>query len=108
MKDLVLISTHDLPRSGEVRDAFKRAGYGTDLVTPAETIPADSEAQLLVVTGGVGQDDRLARQAHLRGIPVYGLVAAEDASRVSPAGYDEIFSRDTLPDDIVLLGGRLI
>ena len=37
-EDVVLISTHDLPRAGALREAFTRGGYGAELVTPGEQL----------------------------------------------------------------------
>jgi hypothetical protein len=34
----VLVSTHDLARAGELREAFQGAGYDVELVTPDEDV----------------------------------------------------------------------
>ena len=50
-KERVLVSTHDLPRAGDVRDGFVAAGYDTELVTPSERLTREDEVVLLVLTG---------------------------------------------------------
>jgi len=108
--DRVLISTHDLPRAGELRDAFKRAGYPTELVTPSERLTPDSDAALLLLTGF--DDDTaggLARQARqqLR-IPVFVISPEDDLPPAQRPGFDEVFAHSAATDDVVLLGSRSI
>jgi DNA-binding NtrC family response regulator len=105
----VLVSTHDLPRAGAVRDAFTRAGYTTELVTPNERLTADEDTVLLVLTGvdrGVSGD--LARQAReVLHVPVFGIASGE-VSPVRRPGFDETFGASAAVDDIVLVGRRVI
>ncbi len=105
----VLISTHDLPRAGALRDGFESAGYRTDLVTPKERLSASDGAALLVLTGDAeGDGGRLARQARdALHIPVFAL--SEDPTRPAHlSGFEEVFSLDADVEDIVLLGARVV
>ncbi len=106
--DMVLISTHDLARAGALRDAFVRAGYKTDLVTPDEEL-SPGEGVLLVLTGGV-QDGggELARQARERlEIPVFAIAGGEVLPAVHP-GFDELFARGISAEDIAAVGRTAI
>ena len=105
-QELVLVSTHDLPTAGALRDGFRKAGYRVELVTPSESIDGSDDAELLVLTGGAAEGGgRLAEAARDRlRIPVF-LIADEDALR--PAlrpGFEEVFPRSTSVDDVVLVG----
>jgi DNA-binding NtrC family response regulator len=106
----VLISTHDLPKAGALRDGFARAGYATDLVTPGESLSADDSAVLLVLTGaGRGDDDELARQARQSlNVPVFAVAFEETLPAALRPGFDEVFGRSAAVADVVLLGRRVI
>jgi DNA-binding NtrC family response regulator len=106
----VLISTHDLPRAGELRLGFEAAGYDTDLVTPAERLGADDGAALLVLTGGLEDaGGKLAQQAaDVLHIPIFAVGAAEATSSAQLAGFEEVFPWSASVDDIVLLGSRAV
>jgi transcriptional regulator with PAS, ATPase and Fis domain len=110
MADRILISTHDLPSAGALRDAFEDAGYVTDLVTPGERLSPDPAAALLVLTGvgkGVGGD--LARQAHdTLGIPVFAISSGESLPPAQRPGFDEVFERSASVADVVLLARRTL
>jgi DNA-binding NtrC family response regulator len=105
----VLVSTHDLPVAGAVRDGFTRAGYTTELVTPNERLEADEETVLLVLTGvDRGAPSELARQAReVLHVPVLGITSG-DAPPVRRPGFDEVFGSSAAVDDIVLVGRRVI
>ena len=106
----VLISTHDLPRAGALREGFELAGYGTDLVTPDERLSTGSNAALLVLTGGIddGGSD-LARQAseHLH-VPVFAISDRDSLTPALRPNFEEVFARSAAVEDIVLLGSRAI
>jgi len=106
--DVVLISTHDLARAGALRDAFGKAGYGTDLVTPTEDLSAGAGV-LLVLTGGVEEGGGpLARQARDKlEIPVFAVAPGEVLPAVRP-GFDELFARTTPAEDIAAVGRMAI
>ena len=108
--DRVLISTHDLPRAGALREGFKKAGYTTELVTPTERLTHDPEAVLLVLTGvDTKSDGDLARQGREElQIPVFALSSAETLPPALRPGFDEVFTRSASVADIVLLGTRVI
>jgi DNA-binding NtrC family response regulator len=108
--DRVLISTHDLPKAGELRDAFKAAGFATELVTPGEHVSTDSDAVLLILTGvEKGADLALAKQGRetLR-VPVFALSLEDELQPALRPGFDEVFARSAAVADIVLLGRRAI
>ncbi|MGD2045564.1 MAG: sigma-54 dependent transcriptional regulator [Gemmatimonadota bacterium] len=108
--DRVLISTHDLEKAGALRDAFEHAGYPTELVTPAETLVPDSDAALLILTGvDSNADGSLARQAReTLGVPVFAISPEESLPTALRPGFDEVFTRTSSTDDVVLLGSRAI
>ncbi len=108
-EDVVLISTHDLQRAGSLRDAFARAGYGTDLVTPSEEIRAPG-AVLLVLTGGLeeGGGD-LAEQARDRlRVPVFAIASGEHLPPALRPGFDEVFGASTTAADVAAVGRTAI
>jgi DNA-binding NtrC family response regulator len=109
-KGRVLISTHDLPKAGALRDGFAAAGYATDLVTPDEQLSEDAGAVLLVLTGVDKQvDGDLARQARERlHVPVFAIGAGEVLPPALRPGFDEVFGRSASAADVVLLGRRVI
>jgi len=107
--DRVLISTHDLPKAGALRDAFNRAGYVTELVTPTERLTPAADAVLLVLTaveaGGAGLARQGREQLH---VPVFA-VSAEETLRPAPwPSFDEVFSHSASVADVVLLGTRAV
>jgi DNA-binding NtrC family response regulator len=106
----VLISTHDLPRAGALRDGFGKAGYQTELVTPDERLSPESDAVLLVVTGGLEQGDvELAHQAReALQLPVFAFSSDETVLPALKPRFQEVFPRSASVDDVVLLGRRLI
>ncbi len=109
-EDQVLISTHDLSRAGALRDAFKEAGYGTELVTPGESIVDIDGAVLLVLTGGIEEGGgRLAEQARRDlGIPLFAFAGAQALTPALRPGFDEVFPHSSSVDEVVLLGSRVI
>ncbi len=106
----VLISTHDLPKAGAVREGFKKAGYDTDLVTPGERLTLDAGAVLLVLTGiGRGTDNELVRQARESlHVPVFAITSGDPLAPALRSGFDEVFGGSAAIDDIVLVGRRVI
>jgi DNA-binding NtrC family response regulator len=106
--DVVLISTHDLPRAGALREAFARAGYATELVTPDDVL-SPGQGVLLVLTGGV-QDGggELARGAREKlEIPVFAVAGGEVLPAVRP-GFDEVFAHTISPSDVAAVGRTAI
>jgi transcriptional regulator with PAS, ATPase and Fis domain len=106
-RERVLISTHDLPKAGRVRDGFEAAGYDTELVTASEELEPDERVVLVVLTSADRASADLARQARevLR-VPVFAI--AGDASSAREVGIDEVFGASAAVDDIVLLGRRVV
>ncbi|SVB30086.1 uncharacterized protein METZ01_LOCUS182940, partial [marine metagenome] len=104
-----MISTHNLPKAGALRDGFKKVGYETDLVTTDESLQ-DSEAVLLVLTNArLDETESLLRQARegLR-VPVFAISENESLSSTQVSQFDEVFKRSASIADVVLLGGRVI
>ncbi|MDZ7779177.1 MAG: sigma-54 dependent transcriptional regulator [Gemmatimonadota bacterium] len=103
--DRVLVSTHDLPMAGELREGFEGEGYEVELVTPTEKLDVE-KAALLVLTGGAEEGGgELAGQVRAGShVPV---LAVAEGSQLQPAlrpGFDEVFPRSTPIADIVLVG----
>jgi DNA-binding NtrC family response regulator len=109
-EEQVLISTHDLNRAGELRQGFETAGYSTDLVTPDERLSSDSNAALLVLTGGLEEgSDGLASQARDElHISIFAISASEALAPALRPGFEEVFARTASVEDIVLLGSRAV
>ncbi len=109
-EDVVLVSTHDLPRAGALREAFARAGYACELVTPGETLSLDG-AVLLVLTGGFegGAGGHLARQARddLH-IPVFAIAPRESLLPALRPGFDEVFAATVPAADVAAVGRMAI
>ena len=65
MAETVLITTQDLEPAVRLRDAFRDAGYGVELITPGERVADVPDAALLVLTGGLEEKQarRLTREA---------------------------------------------
>src|SRR5688500_7824886 len=76
MADTVIITTQDLEPAVRLRDAFRDAGFETELLTPGERIADVTDPVLLILTGAVDEKQarRLEREAvESGGIPVLGL-----------------------------------
>jgi DNA-binding NtrC family response regulator len=108
--ELVLISTHDLKRAGALREGFGTAGYATDLVTPDEELSTDSDAVLLVLTGGIQEGgDGLARQARdVLHVPVFAISDGDTLPAALRPGFAEVFPASASVQEIVVVGRRLI
>jgi len=107
--DRVLISTHDLPKAGALRDGFKQAGYVTELVTPAERLTPDPDVVLLVLTGVGEGGAALVKQAREQlHVPVFAISSAEAPRPTLRSGFDEFFAQSASVADVVLLGKRVI
>ncbi|MHC4937332.1 MAG: sigma 54-interacting transcriptional regulator [Planctomycetota bacterium] len=106
----VLISTHELPTAGQLREGFEEAGYETELVTPGEKLPDDGGAWLLLVTGELELGGgRLGAQARdLLHIPVFAVGSDGKHIRPDPSEFEETFDSVAPIEDIVLLGRRVI
>lgn len=104
---MILVSTHDLPRAGALRSAFRDAGFEVDLVTPDERIARHDEALLLALTGGLeGGAEALLGQA--RGSLEVPVVAWAPSSTAPPESLvSEVFPPGSPVDEVALVGGRL-
>ena len=110
----VLISTHDLKVAGPLRDAFRKAGYRVELVTPDEDLSGVEEPRLFILTGGLKNESAAtqARQARItRKIPVFGIAReGEEGTRQAARALDlqEVFSHPPDFREVLLLGRTLI
>ena len=109
MADTVLVTTHDLPLAGKLRDGFRHAGYRVELFTSAEDVTAADDPALLVFTGGThtAPARRQAAQAAQLGAPVFAVVDAGTTDTIPPT-ITTTFPTPPDPEEIVLVGTRLI
>ena len=107
--DTVLVTTHDLPLAGKLREGFRHAGYRVELFTSSEDVTAADDPALLVFTGGMPTAAALrqAGQAASLGAPVFAVVDRDGAAEVPPA-VTTTFPAPPDPEEIVLVGTRLI
>jgi DNA-binding NtrC family response regulator len=114
MAETVAITTQDLEPAVRLRDAFRKAGYETELLTPGERIADVPDPVLLVLTGALHEKQarRLCREALQHdGLPVIGLAdssAAFDSQAMAQLGLHEIIIKPADPVDVLLSGKRLI
>ena len=106
----VLVSTHDLARAGELREAFQGAGYDVELVTPDEEVSGGTRIELLVVTGSPASAvarNLVARARAESKAPAFAIVENAEAIPKLAADYLEVFS-DVVPADDVVFVARLV
>lgn len=105
MAETVLVTTHDLPLAGSLREGFRTGGYAVELLTPGEDPGRHTDPVLLVVTGDAGRPESvdLIRQARVElEIPVFAVGDPGDqALRDLVTG---VFPLPGDPDEIVLVG----
>jgi DNA-binding NtrC family response regulator len=107
----VLVSTHDLARAGELREAFQSAGYDVELVTPDEDVSGGPPIELLVVTGS--PDTAAARSLVARAradskAPAFAIVENAEVIPKLAADYLEVFSDVVRADDVVFVARLVI
>jgi DNA-binding NtrC family response regulator len=106
----VLVSTHDLPLAGKLRDGFRKEGYEVDLVTVTEDLGDASDAALLVLTGGAEEGGgELAEQARdsLK-IPILAVAAGTELRPALRPRFTDVFPKSAPAADIVLVGRGLV
>jgi DNA-binding NtrC family response regulator len=114
MAETVVITTQDLEPAVRLRDAFRDAGFATELLTPGERVGDVPDAALLILTGSLDEKQarRLTREAaELAGLPVIGLFdsAVPLTSDIKQRlGIHEGVTKPADPADVVLIGRRLI
>ena len=114
MPETVLITTQDLEPAVRLRDAFRDAGYGVELITPGERVADVPDAALLVLTGALEdrQARRLTREAlehdALPVIALFDSVSAMTQESRHRLGIHEGIAKPADPADVVLVGRRLI
>jgi DNA-binding NtrC family response regulator len=113
--EAVLITTDDLEPAVRLRASFESHGLRVELLAPGEgLVEALAEPLLVVITGGLRE--RRARSliasARERGrLPVIGLTeATEPTGRdiCRQLGLSECFPKPIEPDEVALIGKRLI
>ena len=109
MAETVLVTTHDLPLAGKLRDGFRHAGYRVELFTSSEIVTAVDEPALLVFTGGADTRaaHRQASQAAGLGAPVFAVLGPGEAAELPPA-VATTFRTPVDAEEIVLVGTRTI
>ena len=107
--ETVLVTTHDLPLAGELREGFRHAGYRVALFTAAEDPSESDDPVLLVLTGGARTEvgKRHAARAAALGMPVFAVVAPDEGGSVPPE-VTTTFPAPADPEEIVLVGTRAI
>jgi DNA-binding NtrC family response regulator len=106
---VVLVSTHNLPLAGKLREAFRAVGYRVDLVTPSEDLTDAKEPVLLVVTGTPAETAALLRQAQTLMLPAIVVSAEHELGAAYRGGpIVETFGPAAQPDEVALVGHRLI
>ena len=105
----VLVTTHDLPLAGELREGFRHAGYRVELFTPGENPSESEEPVLLVLTGGArtGSAARQTGEAAALGVPVFAVLRPDERGSV-PTGVTTTFPAPADAEEIVLVGRRVI
>ncbi|MEX2467463.1 MAG: sigma-54 dependent transcriptional regulator [Gemmatimonadota bacterium] len=108
--DRVLVSTHDLPLAGKLRDGFRKEGYDVDLVTVTEDLGGAGDIALLVLTGDVEEGGgTLAEQARdVLKVPILAIAAGNDLKPALRPRFTDVFPRSTPVADIVLVGRNLV
>jgi transcriptional regulator with PAS, ATPase and Fis domain len=107
----VLVSTHHLERAGELREAFKGAGYEVELVTPDEDVSGGPPIDLLVVTGSAASATARKLVEHARSdskAPAFAITEDREAMPRLAANYLEVFSDAAHADDIVFVARSVI
>ncbi len=107
----VLVSTHHLERAGELREAFRGAGYDVELVTPDEDVSGGPPIDLLVVTGSADTASARSLVKHARAESKAPAFAIEENADVIPrlaADYLEVFLDVVHADDIVFVARSVI
>ena len=109
MAETVLVTTHDLPLAGKLRDGFRHAGYRVELFTSSEIVTAVDEPALLVFTGGADTQaaHRQASQAAGLGAPVFAVLGPGEAAELPPS-VATTFRAPVDAEEIVLVGTRTI
>ena len=103
---LVLISTHDLPAAGRLREAFRANGCRVDLVTPSEELSEAREPVLLVVTAP--EADPLLGQASRLEIPVLIVSPGRELAPGEGRTALDTFGPGAAPDEVALVGRRVV
>lgn len=106
----VLVTTHDLPLAGKLREGFRHGGYRVELFTSGEDPARSEDPVLLVLTGGAGTGaaGRQTHQAAELGLPVFAVLDGGHAAAGDPGDFATVFRAPVDPEEIVLMGSRAI
>jgi DNA-binding NtrC family response regulator len=109
----ILVSTHDLPRAGELRSAFEDEGYEVELVTAGEALTPSEEPRILVLSDGATREVSadLRRQARELHLPVLGYATSQvegPSAPPAPEGVLEVFPPEMEAREVALVGRRLL
>jgi DNA-binding NtrC family response regulator len=105
----VFITTHRLPLAGTLREAFRKEGYAVELVPDRAHLNQPQDASLLVVTGARNHDELKGWiDAGQKDLSVPVITCLESESQGRRAGAEESFGSDPDPDEVVLLGHRMV
>ncbi len=107
----MLVSTHHLERAGELREAFRGAGYEVELVTPDEDVSGGSPIELLVVTGSPASTASRILVGRARAdsnAPAFAIAENPEAIPSLAADYLEVFSDTVRADDLVSVARSVI
>jgi DNA-binding NtrC family response regulator len=113
--DTIVVTTEHLESAVRLRGAFEEEGFRVELLTPGERLlDVPGEVRLLVLTGGL--EERRARTLvaaarQLGRIPVVAL--REESGRPArqirgDLGVAEVLEKPVDPDEVVLVGRRLV
>jgi DNA-binding NtrC family response regulator len=109
--ELVMVSTHDLPLAGRIRDAFRKEGYEVELVTPSEEVDPSRGVSLLVLTGGAEEGGGVlaerARAARLQ-VPILAVADGDESRPGLRPGFEDVFPRSASVADIALVGRGIV
>ncbi len=111
MAETILVTTHDLPLAGELRDGFRHAGFRVELLTAGERVDGVEDPVLLVLTGGAGTEAarRHAGQASRLELPVFAVAVPGHAdAQADTARIATTFLAPADAEEIVLVGTRAI
>ena len=108
--ETVLVTTHDLPLAGRLREGFRHGGYRVDLFTSGEDPARSEDPVLLVLTGGADTvaGERQAAGAARLGLPVFAVAETDGATATSLPEATHLFRPPADPEEIVLVGTRAI
>ena len=105
----ILVSTHQLPVAGRLRDAFRAEGYRVEVLPDPSYVADADDARLLVLTGSDAARSWIGEARERSGIPVFMTLAGADAvAEAKELGVEEVFGPDTDAEEVALQARRTI